>query len=147
MTQPNCTPRPATDSSNLQRTTQQDHDLFEGPGQTELPPSHILSGLAHLYIKQFEGQPLPLFVADVLCNNPIAYNQEVLYAIVGLTMQFSDEASTHLSDIPSAAQYITSSRNIVLGKLGYGMVDLGTLQAICLLAYEDLMCKSSAPST
>ncbi len=58
---------------------------------------------------------------------------EVIYAILGLSLRFSDEAIDDLLE----NGYAESARKIVMSRVAEGLVELSTLQTLCLLSLID----------
>ena len=110
-----------------------------------LPRTHVLLGMLHLFVETFDCQPLALLDPRTLCQTPLNYGREVLFSVLALTSSFSHRASIFQSEIESARSYYERSRRLVAEKVCGGRVGLSTIQAVCLLAYADLLCECRRP--
>lgn len=69
---------------------------------------------------------------------------EVIYAILALTIRFSDETFSADRDFSTLAnKYAEMARTLVMERVSEGPVELSTLQCLCLLSLVDFTSKIS----
>lgn len=113
--------------------------IFSANENSQLPSRSTVLEVSKLYAQRCHCQPLPLFRAGELPANIDNYGWDVLLAILAVALRFSDDPGSldglaaHHSQIyaDKSLQFITTT--VIQGK-----VALGTVQALCLLAFVDL---------
>lgn len=91
-----------------------------------------------LYLLYCDCQPLPLFNRASLIRTLRSRDPEVIYAMIALTIRFSNEDfpddvdSSHLAN-----KYAEMARTLVMRRVSEGPVELSTLQCLCLLSLVD----------
>lgn len=70
---------------------------------------------------------------------------EVLFAILALTVRFSEVDNSRGSHIEITNEYVEAARVIVMKSIFEGTVELSTLQSLCLLSLVDFSSGHSFP--
>jgi hypothetical protein len=111
---------------------------------TPLPTWEKVLAVAELYLLYCESQPLPLFHRDSFISSLSTRDPEILYAILALSLRFSDEDCQLLNDLASLVSgYTEVARGLVMRRVSDGPVELSTLQCLCLLSLIDFTSESS----
>ncbi|RLL98765.1 hypothetical protein CFD26_103276 [Aspergillus turcosus] len=105
---------------------------------TPLPTWEKVLAVAELYLLYCESQPLPLFHRDSFISSLSTRDPEILYAILALSLRFSDEDCQGLNDLATLVSgYTEVARGLVMRRVSEGPVELSTLQCLCLLSLID----------
>ena len=102
-----------------------------------LPPWEVIVPVIELYTKYCDSQPLPLFCCKDLIDTIKQRDREVLFAILALSIRFSDDAFFFHAGPSLSKKYSEISRRIVMQRVSEGPVELSTLQSLVLLALVD----------
>lgn len=98
--------------------------------------------IAELYLQYCDAQPLPLFHRDDFLNSLETRDPEVIYAILALTIRFSDEQYKDMNELMVRINgYTEMARGLVMRRISEGPVELSTLQCLCLLSLIDFTSK------
>ncbi|KAJ9216558.1 transcriptional regulator family: Fungal Specific TF [Paecilomyces variotii] len=98
----------------------------------------MLQSLGELYLLYCDCQPLPLFHRASFMRTLGSRDPEVIYAILALTIRFSDETFSADRDFSTLAnKYAEMARTLVMERVSEGPVELSTLQCLCLLSLVD----------
>jgi hypothetical protein len=98
--------------------------------------------IAELYLQYCDAQPLPLFHRDDFLNSLETRDPEVIYAILALTIRFSDEQYKDMNELMVRINgYTEMARGLVMRRISEGPVELSTLQCLCLLSFIDFTSK------
>lgn len=106
-----------------------------------LPPWEEVSSIAQLYLDFCESQPLPLFHRPTFIASLDTRDVEIVYAILALTLRFSDsyEGDHLLTEVVNS--YAEVARGLVTRRVSEGPVEISTLQCLCLLSLVDFTSK------
>ncbi|KAF7122712.1 hypothetical protein CNMCM5793_000822 [Aspergillus hiratsukae] len=105
---------------------------------TPLPTWEKVLAVAELYLLYCESQPLPLFHRNSFISSLSTRDPEILYAILALSLRFSDEDCQGLNDLATLVSgYTEVARGLVMRRVSEGPVELSTLQCLCLLSLID----------
>ncbi|KAG2414983.1 hypothetical protein HFD88_006172 [Aspergillus terreus] len=105
---------------------------------TPLPSWEKVMSIAELYLQYCDAQPLPLFHRDDFLNSLETRDPEVIYAILALTIRFSDEQYKAMNELMARINgYTEMARGLVMRRISEGPVELSTLQCLCLLSLID----------
>lgn len=106
--------------------------------ESNLPSWQAMHNIAQTYLTYCDSQPLPLFHRKSFQQTIRTRDQELLLAILALTLRFTDEVAVRgLSKHEQVAGYVEGCRKIVSGKVFEGSVELSTIQCLCLLSLVD----------
>ncbi|KAF7556349.1 hypothetical protein G7046_g6323 [Stylonectria norvegica] len=108
---------PATINSHLESWRSPHQPLWKGA-----------QAVAPHYLEFCDCQPLPLFRRDGFLDSLSRRSEEVLIAIIGMAARFSDHSTGE------SQEYCKEVQASIAKKVIGGCFELGTLQAMCLLA-------------
>lgn len=117
---------------------------FSGPSSSIiLPPWEEIIPVAELYLLYCDSQPLPLFYRDSFLASLQTREVEVIYAILALSLRFSESyhSINDLTDVVNG--YAEVARGLVMKRVSEGPVELSTLQCLCLLSLVDFTSEDS----
>lgn len=92
-----------------------------------------------MYFKSIHRQPLYLF--DSTCPVSSNSNEELLCVILALSTRYNSSEFTD-TELQSPELYSNAARKLIMIKIADETVCLQTLQALCLLAFFNLVCKA-----
>ncbi|PYH80834.1 C6 transcription factor [Aspergillus uvarum CBS 121591] len=105
---------------------------------TPLPRWEKVLSIADLYLQYCDSQPLPLFHRDSFLRSLPTRDPEIIYAILALSVRFSDDEASSPDELPSLINgYTEVARGLVMKRVSEGPVELSTLQSLCLLSLVD----------
>jgi hypothetical protein len=111
---------------------------------TPLPTWEKVLAVAELYLLYCESQPFPLFHRDSFLSSLSTRDPEILYAVLALSIRFSDEDCQGSNDLATLVSgYTEVARGLVMRRVSEGPVELSTLQCLCLLSLIDFTSKPS----
>ncbi|KAH7129514.1 hypothetical protein B0J13DRAFT_564197 [Dactylonectria estremocensis] len=110
-------------------------ELASPIASTQLPPEIITQAL-NVYFEHVHRQPLWLF--DPFRSPTPDNSDELTCAIIGLSLTYSPTAFTS-TDLQAPDFYTDTSRRLIMFKIAEGNVKLQTLQALCLLAFFNVV--------
>ncbi|KAJ5168995.1 uncharacterized protein N7482_004589 [Penicillium canariense] len=102
-----------------------------------LPPWTAIGPIAELYLLYCESQPLPLFHRSSFINSLQTRDIEVIYAILALSLRFSDSHRDSHNLTEQVNSYAEVARGLVMKRVSEGPVEVSTLQCLCLLSLVD----------
>lgn len=91
-----------------------------------------------LYAYHCHCQPLPIFQIEHLRENFKEYSWDVLFAILATAVRFLDSPASTEVQLQHSRSYAEKSWRLIMSKFIEGVVELSTLQALCLLIFVDL---------
>ena len=93
--------------------------------------------IGELYLLYCDSQPLPLFQRHSFLSSLKSRDVEVIYAILALSIRFSDAycSTRDLAELVSG--YAEVARGLVMKRVSEGPVEISTLQCLCLLSLTD----------
>lgn len=108
--------------------------------QSTLPPRNVISKAFNIYFERIHRQPFWLLEAN--CSSAFDLSEELIYVVLALSLTYtvSDFADT---DLQNPHFYADASRRLIMLKIADGTVNIRVLQALCLLALFNTICKSS----
>jgi len=104
---------------------------------TILPPWEEIIPIAELYLLYCESQPLPLFHRSSFITNLKVRDVEIIYAILALSLRFSDSYRSYPDLTGLVNGYAEVARGLVMKRVSEGPVEISTLQCLCLLSLVD----------
>ena len=104
---------------------------------SKLPPWETIVEAADTYLLYCDCQPLPLFRRHGFIQSLSTRDTEVLFAMLALTLRFSENASFLDDRHELARDYMETSRKTIMKKVTDGMVELSTIQSLCLISLVD----------
>ncbi|KAJ6096681.1 hypothetical protein N7486_007427 [Penicillium sp. IBT 16267x] len=104
---------------------------------TILPPWEEIIPIAELYLLYCESQPLPLFHRSSFIANFKRRDVEIIYAILALSLRFSDSYRNYPDLTGLVNAYAEVARGLVMKRVSEGPVEISTLQCLCLLSLVD----------
>lgn len=105
---------------------------------TSLPAWEKVLSIAELYLLFCHSQPLPLFHRDGFLDTLGSRDPEVIYAILALTIRFSEDQYSDYNELMARINgYTEVARGLVMKRISEGPVELSTLQCLCLLSLID----------
>ncbi|RDW84493.1 hypothetical protein BP6252_02083 [Coleophoma cylindrospora] len=104
---------------------------------SSLPPWDMKIWAAQKYLLYCDCQPLALFHRDSFIATLGDRDSEVMFAILALTIRFSEDSPFYGDCGELAAGYAEAARVIVMQSVSQGTVELSTLQSLCLLSLID----------
>ncbi|KAB8211736.1 hypothetical protein BDV34DRAFT_185163 [Aspergillus parasiticus] len=105
---------------------------------TPLPTWENVLAIAELYMLYCDSQPLPLFHRDSFLSSLGNRDPEVIYAILALSVRFSEDQYRDANDLAARTSgYTEVARSLVMRRVSEGPVELSTLQCLCLLSLVD----------
>jgi hypothetical protein len=111
---------------------------------TPLPTWEKVLAVAELYLLYCESQPFPLFHRESFLSSLSTRDPEILYAVLALSIRFSDEDCQGSNDLAThVSGYTEVARGLVMRRVSEGPVELSTLQCLCLLSLIDFTSKPS----
>jgi hypothetical protein len=102
-----------------------------------LPPWEEIVPLAELYLLYCESQPLPIFHRSSFIGSLQTRDIEIIYAILALSLRFSDSHRHSHSLSEQVNGYAEVARGLVMKRVSEGPVEISTLQCLCLLSLVD----------
>ncbi|KAJ5032247.1 uncharacterized protein L3040_008855 [Drepanopeziza brunnea f. sp. 'multigermtubi'] len=102
-----------------------------------LPPREVILGAAETYLQYCDCQPLPLFHRSSFIYTLRDRQPEVLLSILALALRFTDTSGSSSSQARLISGYVESARTIISKKIFEGLVELSTIQSLCLLTLVD----------
>ncbi|KAM5378161.1 hypothetical protein ACJZ2D_004619 [Fusarium nematophilum] len=129
---------PFSDSSRRGSTLSSSPAITEpSVASTAIPlPSDTVERALDVYFKHIHRQPLWLFDVDFTLSPDFA--EELICAIIALSMSYSISDFTY-ADLPGPDSYSEAARKLIMLKIANGSVGIQTLQALCLLAFFNLV--------
>ncbi|KAH8592346.1 hypothetical protein B0O99DRAFT_244090 [Bisporella sp. PMI_857] len=100
------------------------------------PPPDVLVSVIDLYFKYCDCQPLPLLDRADLSMGEDG-SAELMFAILALTVRFSDNPYFQRNQSEWMEKYAKSARSLNMQKIADGTVQLSTIQSMCLLCVYD----------
>ncbi|KAH7123053.1 hypothetical protein EDB81DRAFT_813496 [Dactylonectria macrodidyma] len=110
-------------------------ELTSPLASTQLP-AEIITQALNVYFEHIHRQPLWLF--DPSSSPTPDNNEELICAILGLSLTYSPTTFTSV-DLRSPDFYADNSRRLIMLKIADGNVKIQTLQALCLLAFFNVI--------
>ncbi|RAL04082.1 putative C6 transcription factor [Aspergillus ibericus CBS 121593] len=105
---------------------------------TPFPTWEKVLSMAELYLIYCHSQPLPLFHKDSFLSSLKVRDPEVIYAMLALSIRFSEHDSSNPNDLTSLINgYTEVARGLVMKRVSEGPIELSTLQSLCLLSLVD----------
>lgn len=104
---------------------------------TILPQWEEIIPIAELYLLYCESQPLPLFHRSSFIANLKQRDVEIIYAILALSLRFSDSYRNYPDLTGLVNSYAEVARGLVMKRVSEGPVEISTLQCLCLLSLVD----------
>ena len=105
---------------------------------TPFPTWEKVLSMAGLYLIYCHAQPLPLFHRDSFLNSLGSRDPEIIYAMLALSIRFSDDVNSTTNDLTSLINsYTEVARGLVMKRVSEGPIELSTLQSLCLLSLVD----------
>ncbi len=102
-----------------------------------LPPWEEIVPLAELYLLYCESQPLPVFHRSSFIDSLQTRDIEIIYAILALSLRFSDSHRYSHSLSDQVNSYAEVARGLVMKRVSEGPVEISTLQCLSLLSLVD----------
>ncbi|CAG9984028.1 unnamed protein product [Clonostachys byssicola] len=109
------------------------------PGSRMQLPSEIIKKAFDIYFESIHRQPLWLFESDS-CLSPDT-SEELVCVILALAITYSPVELSG-TDLQSPEFYSQTARRLIMLKVADDEMSLSTHQALCLLAFFNLICKS-----
>jgi hypothetical protein len=103
---------------------------------SRLPTWETIQSVAETYLLYCDCQPLPLFHRQSFIRSLRSRDPELLFAILALALRFSDNA-IQASQTELVGSYVEAARTIISKRVFDGLVELSTIQSLCLLALVD----------
>lgn len=105
---------------------------------SELPSWQTIRNHSLTYLTYCDSQPLPLFHRQSFHQTIGQRDEELLFAILSLTLRFTDDVNDEGgSKEQQIAGYVEASRKLVSRKIFDGTIELSTIQSLCLLSLVD----------
>ncbi|KAL1964457.1 hypothetical protein VTN77DRAFT_6883 [Rasamsonia byssochlamydoides] len=136
------TPKSYTGAPSSQTTPVEDAVRPPALSSSLLPPKDVLAEAVDLYFRYCHKQPLWLFNRDELLA-PEECCEEVIFAILALTVRFSNRPFFKGQSEQLAQRYAEASRGLIIAKIAQGTVQLSTIQSLCLLAFANFVAKDT----
>lgn len=92
---------------------------------------------AEKYLLYCDCQPLALFHRDSFVQTIGDRDPEVLFAILALTVRFSEDSPFYGDYVEFTNGYVEAARTIIMKSVVEGSVELSSVQALCLLSLVD----------
>lgn len=105
-----------------------------------VPSWDIVTLLVDQFLRYCNYQPLPLFSPPHLRATLRSRDDELLLAILALSVRFSYTTDTNFDT--KASEYASSSRSLVMTRLSQGPVELSTIQTLCILSLLEFNSKA-----
>ena len=80
---------------------------------------------------------MPLFHRDSLIINIKSREPELIYAILALSLRFSEDDHLMNNNAELTDNYAETARMLAMKRVSEGPVELSTLQSLCLLSLID----------
>lgn len=109
---------------------------------SSLPSWDVVTVLVDHFLHYCNYQPLPLFSPPYLLATLRSRDDELLLAILALSVRFSYATDTDIGTTGSI--YASSSRTLVMRRLSEGPVELSTIQTLCILSILEFNSKTSS---
>jgi len=103
-----------------------------------LPPREVVAKAIEVYFSCCHRQPLWLFDQGGSLSPDTC--EELIFAILSLSIQYAPDDFLE-AQLESPAAYSDAARSLVMLRIANASVVLSTLQALCLLAFSNLVCK------
>lgn len=102
-----------------------------------LPPWDVIFSTSENYLLYCDCQPLPLFDRSTFMQNLKEREPEVLYSLLALALRFNDDGPYREDRAKVIKDYVEAARALVMKKVMDGLVELCTIQSLCLLSLVD----------
>lgn len=105
-----------------------------------LPPTPVIEEAIRVYFRCCRRQPVWLFEPPS-CLSP-SCPEAILLCVLALAVQYAPDSFAAFPDEPlqNPSTYNDAARSMILLQVANSTVDLATLQALCLLAFSNLVC-------
>ncbi|RDL36372.1 C6 transcription factor [Venustampulla echinocandica] len=107
------------------------------PSETRLPSWEVIQTAAETYLLYCDCQPLPLFHRSTFIQTLRSRDGEVIFSLLALAARFLEDPALRASQVSSVHEYMEAARTIVSKKVFDGVVELSTIQTLCLLSLVD----------
>ncbi|KAE9366035.1 hypothetical protein N431DRAFT_495819 [Stipitochalara longipes BDJ] len=102
-----------------------------------LPPWDVIFRTGENYLLYCDCQPLPLFDRSIFMQKLKEREPEVLFSLLGLALRFDEDGPNHEGQAKLVKEYVEAARAFVTKKVMEGLVELSTIQSLCLLSLID----------
>jgi hypothetical protein len=102
-----------------------------------LPPWDIIFRTGENYLLYCDCQPLPLFDRSTFIQRLRERESEVLFSLLALALRFNEDGPNHEGQAKIVTDYVEAARALVTKKVMDGLVELSTIQSLCLLSLVD----------
>jgi hypothetical protein len=110
-----------------------------------LPPWGVIFSTGENYLLYCDCQPLPLFDRSTFIQRLREREPEVLFSLLALTLRFNEDGPNHEGQAKIITDYVEAARALVTKKVMDGLVELSTIQSLCLLSLIDFTGMALSP--
>lgn len=108
------------------------------PFAIALPPWNSVLNLAECYLRYCDSQPLPLFHCDSFCSTFKDRDLEIIYSVLALASRYSSEPLIQQTALRDRLRYAQAAHQLVMNRILEGLVELSTMQTLCILSIVEL---------
>jgi hypothetical protein len=102
-----------------------------------LPSWDVIFSTGEKYLLCCDCQPLPLFDRSEFMQKLREREPEVILSLLGLALRFNEDGPPHEGQAKLIRDYVEAARVLVTKKVMEGLVELSTIQSLCLLSLID----------